>query len=127
MTLDSHFGVSALERALSRTPPAIFTADQGAQCTSLALTEPLLARGLRISRDGRGRVFENIFVERRWRSMQYEEVYRKDYRSVPEAMHGWWGDVEFDNRERFHQSLHDQTPAAVYRQGQQRAAVATVN
>jgi putative transposase len=59
--------------------------------------------------------------------MKDEEVYLKDYRSVPEAIHGLWGSVEFDNRERFHQSLHDQTPAAVYRQGQKRAAVATVN
>ena len=127
MTLDSHFGVSALERARIRTQPEIFTSDQGAQCTSLACTEPLLARGIRISRDGRGRVVDNIFVERRWRSMKDEEVYLKDYRSVPEAIHGLWGYVEFDNRERFHQSLHDQTPAAVYRQGQKWAAVATVN
>lgn len=127
VTLDSHFCVSALERALIRTQPEIFNSDQGAQFTSLAFTEPLLARGILISMDGRGRVFDNIFVERLWRSMKYEEVYIKEYRSVPEAIHGLWSYFEFYNRERLHQSLNYQTPAAVYRQGQKRAAVATLN
>ena len=127
VTLDSHFCVSALERALIRTPPDIFNSDQGAQFTSLAFTEPLVARGILISMDGRGRVFDNIFVERLWRSMKYEEVYLKDYRSVPEAIQGLWRYFEFYNRERLHQSLNYQTPATVYRQGQKRAAVATLN
>ena len=127
MTLDRHFGVSALERALLRTQPDIFNADQGAQFTSLAFTEPLLAHGILISMDGRGRVFENICVERLWRSMKDEEVYLQEYRSVQEAIHGLWRYFEFYNRERLHQSLNDQTPAAVYRQGQKRAAVATLN
>jgi putative transposase len=127
VTLDSHFCVSALERALIRTQPEIFNSDQGAQFTSLAFTEPLLARGILISMDGRGRVFDNIFVERLWRSVKYEEVYLKDYRSVPEAIQGLWRYFEFYNRERLHQSLNYQTPATVYRQGQQRAAVATLN
>ena len=126
-TLDSHFCVSALERALIRTQPEIFNSDPGAQFTSLAVTEPLLARGILSSMDGRGRVFDNIFVERLWRSMKYEEVYIKDYRSAQEAIHGLWGYFEFYHRERLHQSLNDQTPAAVYRQGQKRAAVATLN
>ena len=127
VTLDSHFCVSALERALIRTQPEIFNSDQGAQFTSLAFTEPLLARGILISMDGRGRVFDNIFVERLWRSVKYEEVYLKDYRSVPEAIQGLWRYFEFYNRERLHQALNYQTPATVYRQGQQRAAVATLN
>jgi putative transposase len=127
VTLDSHFCVSALERALIRTQPEIFNSDQGAQFTSLAFTEPLLARGILISMDGRGRVFDHIFVERLWRSVKYEEVYLKDYRSVPEAIQGLWRYFEFYNRERLHQSLNYQTPATVYQQGQQRAAVATLN
>jgi len=127
VTLDSHFCVSALERALIRMQPEIFNSDQGAQFTSLAFTEPLLARGILISMDGRGRVFDTIFVERLWRRVKYEEVYLKDYRSVPEAIQGLWRYFEFYNRERLHQSLNYQTPATVYRQGQQRAAVATFN
>jgi putative transposase len=127
VTLDSHFCVSALERALSRRQPEIFNSDQGAQFTSLAFTEPLLARGILISMDGRGRVFDNIFVERLWRSVKYEEVYLKDYRSVPEAIHGLWRYFEFYNSERLHQSLNYQTPATVYQQGRQRAAGATLN
>jgi putative transposase len=127
VTLDSHCCVSALERALLRTQPDIFNSAQGAQFTSLAFTEPWLARGILTSMDGRGRVFDTIFVERLWRSMKYEEVYLKDYRSVPEAMHGVCRYFEFYNRERLHQSLNYQTPATVYRQGQKRAAGATLN
>jgi len=125
VTLDSSFCLSALDRALARAQPDIFNSDQGAQFTSLAFTERLLGCGIRISMDGRGRVFDNIFVERHWRSMKYEEVYLKDYRSVLQAIHGLRSYFEFYNRERLHQSLNYQTPAAVYRQGQKRAAVAT--
>jgi putative transposase len=117
VTLDSSFCISALERALIRAQPEIFNSDQGAQFTSLAFTKPLLARGVLISMDGRGRVFDNIFVERLWRSVKYEEVYLKDYRRVPEAMNGLQGYFEFYNRDRIHQALNYQTPAAVYRQG----------
>lgn len=119
VTLDSSFCVSALEHALMRAQPEIFNSDQGAQFTSLAFTKPLLAHGVLISMDGRGRVFDNIFVERLWRSVKYEEVYLKDYRNVPEAMNGLQSYFEFYNRERIHQSLNYQTPAAVYRQGPQ--------
>ncbi len=116
VTLDSRCCVSALERALIRAQPEIFNADQGVQFTSLAFTKLLLAHGVLISMDGRGRVFDNMFVERLWRSVKYEEVYLKDYRSVPEAINGLQGYFEFYNRERLHQSLNYQTPAAVYRQ-----------
>jgi putative transposase len=127
VTLDSSFCLSALERALIRAQPQIFNADQGAQFTSLAFTKPLLARGVLISMDGRGRVFDNIFVARLWRSVKYEEVYLKDYRSVPEAMNGLQGYFEFYNRERIPQAFNYQTPAAVYRQGSKCAAVTTFN
>jgi putative transposase len=127
VTLDSSFCVSALERALTRAQPEIFNSDQGAQFTSLAFTERLLVRGILISMDGRGRAFDNIFVERLWRSMKYEEVYIKDYRSVQEAINSLRSYFEFYNHERLHQSLNYQTPEAVYRQGQKRAAAATLN
>jgi putative transposase len=117
VTLDSSFCISALERAWIRAQPEIFNSDQGAQFTSLAFTRSLLARGILISMDGRGRVFDNIFVEWLWRSVKSEEVYLKDYRNVPEAMNGLQSYFEFYNRERVHQALNYQTPAAVYRQG----------
>jgi putative transposase len=127
ITLDSSFCVSALERALIRAQPAIFNSDQGAQFTSLAFTERLLEHRILISMDSRGRAFDNIFVERLWRSVKYEEVYLKDYRSVQEAITGLRSYFEFYNRARLHQSLNYQTPEAVYRQGQQLAAAATLN
>jgi putative transposase len=127
VSLENSFCVSALERALAAARPEIFNSDQGAQFTSLAFTEKLLARGIRISMDGRGRALDNIFVERLWRSVKYEEIYLKEYRSVGEAIDGLRGYFEFYNRERLHQSLDYQTPEAVYRQGQAMAAVTTLN
>ena len=118
VTLDSHFCVSALERALSRRQPEIFNSDQGAQFTSLAFTEPLLARGILISMDGRGRVFDNIFVERLWRSVKYEEVYVSDYQSAWDARHHLARYFAFYNGDRLHQALGYRTPAAVYRGGE---------
>lgn len=127
VSLDSSFCLSALEGALVSGQPEIFNSDQGAQFTSLGFTQKLLERGIRISMDGRGRALDNIFVERLWRSVKYEEVYLKDYNSVEEAIEGLRRYFEFYNRERLHQSLNYQTPAAVYRQGRGRAAVATLN
>jgi putative transposase len=127
VSLDSSFCVSALEGALIKTQPEIFNTDQGAQFTSLGFTQKLLERGIRISMDGRGRALDNIFVERLWRSVKYEEVYLKDYRSVQEAIEGLRRYFEFYNRERLHQSLNYQTPAAVYRQGRELAAITTLN
>ena len=125
MTLDSDFCVSALARALIRTPPEIFNSDSGAQFTSVPLTERLLGHGIRISRDGRGRVFDNIFVERLWRSIKYEEVYIKAYHSVQEAINSLRSYFEFYNRARLHQALNYHTPETVYRQGRKCAAAAT--
>ena len=125
VTFDSDFCGSALARARLEAPPEIFNADHGAQCTSVACTARWLGQGIRISMDGRGRVCDNIFVERRWRSMKYEEVYMKDYRSVQEAIHRVRSDVAFYNRERLHQALNYHTPETVYRQGRPCAAAAT--
>ena len=127
MTLDRGFCGSALERALIRGQPEIFNSAQGAQFTSLAFTKPWLARGIRLSMDGRGRAFDHIFVERRWRSVKYEEVYVNDYQEVPESIHGLGGYFAFYNHERLPQSLDDHTPAVVYRQGKVMARATTFN
>lgn len=127
VSLDSSFCQSALEYALQSGQPEIFNSDQGAQFTSSGFREKLLERGIGISMDGRGRALDNIFVERLWRSVKYEEVYLKDYRSVGEARESLGRYFEFYNTERLHQSLNYQTPEAVYRQGRELAAVATLN
>lgn len=113
-SLDVHFCLAALDRALQSVRPEIFNSDQGAQFTSHAFTDRLAAAGVQISMDGRGRVFDNIFVERLWRTVKYEEVYLHEYD------HGWaaWQGLDryfqFYNHERLHQALNYQTPAAVY-------------
>lgn len=127
VSLESSFCVSTLERALWHVQPEIFNSDQGSQFTSEVFTERLSERGIQISMDGRGRALDNIFVERLWRSVKYEDIYLKDYRSVAEAIQGLRAYFEFYNRERLHQSLDYQTPEAVYRQGQTRAAVTTLS
>src|SRR2546429_7754464 len=86
ITLDTGFCLEALDRALRVTTPEIFNTDQGVQFTSAELTNRLKAADIRISWDGRGRALDNIFVERLWRSVKYEEVYIKDYQTVPEAV-----------------------------------------
>jgi putative transposase len=113
-SLDVGFCLEALDRALETTQPEIFNSDQGAQFTSHVFTGRLEAVGVRISMDGRGRVFDNIFVERLWRAVKYEEVYLKSYESVREAIVGLGAYFEVYNRERLHQSLGYRTPAAVY-------------
>lgn len=122
VTLDSSFCLTALERALTMGQPEIFNSDQGAQFTSLAFTRKLMMKEIRISMDGRGRALDNIFMERLWRSVKYEEVYLKDYRNVKEAIEGLRSYFEFYNRERLHQSLDYQTPESVYRQRQKSTA-----
>ena len=110
ISLDVDFCVAALQQALTQGKPEIFNTDQGSQFTSLAFTNLLLSAGVKISMDGKGRVFDNIFVERLWRTVKYEEVYLKDYQSVKEARENLAGYFEFYNRERFHQSLQNKTP-----------------
>ena len=113
-TMEVEFCVGALKQALRRGRPDIFNSDQGSQFTSEKFTGVLAARQIAISMDGRGRCLDNIFVERLWRSLKYEDVYLRDYASLPEARAGIARYFRFYNQERLHQSLAYRTPAAVY-------------
>ena len=123
-TMDTDFCVTALEAALGKGRPEVFNTDQGAQFTSDAFTQTLQERGIRVSMDGKGRYLDNIFVERLWRSIKYEEVYLKAYQTVAEARVGINPYLEFYNRRRPHQSLGYRTPAQVYQKGQAEKRVA---
>jgi putative transposase len=114
LTMEVEFCVEALKRALRRGRPDIFNSDQGSQFTSEKFTRELTGRQIAISMDGRGRCLDNIFIERLWRSLKYEEVYLKDYASVPEARASIARYFQFYNHERLHQSLDYRTPAEVY-------------
>ncbi len=113
-TLDASFCVEALKEALSWRQPEIFNTDQGVQFTSSGFTSVLADAQVRISMDGRGRCFDNIMVERLWRSVKYEEVYLKDYQQVRDAVYGLGAYFPFYNTERPHQSLDYRTPYEVY-------------
>lgn len=115
ITLESDFCVSALKKALSMGKPEIFNTDQGSQFTSTDFTDVLKAADIRISMDGKGRVFDNIFVERLWRTVKVEEVYLRDYQTVAEAEYYLARYFEFYNNQRLHQGLDYSTPAEVYR------------
>lgn len=114
-TLDSTFCVDALEEALAKGTPEIFNTDQGTQFTGEGFTGLLREQGIQISHDGKGRYLDNIFVERLWRSLKYEEVYLKAYNQVPEARVGIGSYLWFYNEQRPHQALRYRTPAEVYR------------
>ena len=115
VTLDSAFCVAALEEAVARYgPPEIMNTDQGAQFTSAAFTGALLDRGIRISMDGQGCWRDNIFVERLWRTIKYEEVYLHAYDSVPAATTGLDRYLRLYNTRRPHSSLADRTPDETY-------------
>ena len=117
-TLDADFCVEALEEALSRYGrPEIFNTDQGSQFTSDDFTGTLKRHGITISMDGKGRCIDNIFVERLWRSLKYEEVYLHAYATVAEAKAGIGAWLDFYNTERQHQSLGYRTPWRIYREG----------
>ena len=113
-TLTADFCVEALEEALSYGTPEIFNTDQGSQFTSDEFTSVLKERGIQISMDGRGRATDNIFVERLWRSVKYENVYLKGYETILEAESGLKEYFNFYNTERHHQSLGYKTPWIVY-------------
>ena len=114
-TLDSSFCVEALLEALSRFgQPEIFNTDQGAQFTADAFTSVPLARGIKISMDGKGRCIDNVFIERRWRSLKYEDVYLNDYDNPVDARGGIDRYLGFYNDRRKHQALGHQTPASFY-------------
>jgi putative transposase len=114
LTLEVDFCLEALRSALRRGRPEIFNSDQGSQFTSERFTGELEARGITISMDGRGRCLDNIFIERLWRSLKYEDVYLKDYRGVSEARQGIGRYLQFYNQQRLHQSLGYRTPAAIH-------------
>lgn len=113
-TLDTAFCLDALDQALLRGKPVIFNSDQGVQFTSADFTGKLAAQAIQISMDGRGRAFDNIFVERLWRTVKYEDIYLKEYASVVELERGLERYFTFYNEERPHQSLNYATPAKVY-------------
>jgi len=121
-TLDSSFCVEALQEAFERFgQPEIFNTDQGAQFTADAFTKPLRDRGIAISMDGKGRCLDNVFVERLWRSLKYEEVYLHAYDTVAEARAGIGRYFAFYNDQRPHQALGYQTPDAFYRRARRAA------
>lgn len=113
-TVDAGFCLEALETALAKSQPEIFNTDQGVQFTSGDFTGRLETAGIRISMDGRGGVFDNIFVERLWRSVKYEEVYVHSYESAREAINGLTRYFQLYDSERLHESLGYRTPHEVY-------------
>jgi putative transposase len=112
--LDSSFCVETLEDALSKGRPEIFNTDQGSQFTGDDFIDVLRVHGVAISMDGRGRFSDNIFVERLWRSLKYEEVYLKAYQNVAEARHNIAAYFDFYNRERPHQALGYRAPRQAF-------------
>jgi putative transposase len=114
-TMDTQFCVAALEEAIARYGvPGIFNTDQGSQFTSDAFLAILEAHGIQISMDSMNRALDNIIVERFWRSLKYEDIYIKDYRTLAELKLGVSRYIMFYNSERFHQSLDYETPASIY-------------
>jgi putative transposase len=113
-SLEVEFCLKALDRALSKSRPEIFNSDQGTQYTCDDFTGKLKENSIAISMDGRGRAMDNIFIERLWRSLKYEDIYLHDYRTMQEAYDGIKRYFEFYNNEREHQSLGYKTPKEVY-------------
>lgn len=114
ITLEDEFCIEALEESLERTIPEIFNSDQGSQFTGNGFTGVLESNKVQISMDSKGRAYDNIFTERLWRSVKYEEVYLKNYQSPLEAYESLKKYFHFYNHERPHQSLDYQTPAEIY-------------
>jgi putative transposase len=113
-SLEADFCLQALQEALRQGTPEIFNTDQGVQFTCEAFTGALEAKGVRISMDGRGRFYDNIFVERLWRTVKYEEVFLRDYADAVEARQGLTAYFRFYNELRPHQALDYRTPAQAY-------------
>jgi putative transposase len=112
--LESDFCIEALHRALSRGICEIFNTDQGAQFTTPKFTDILRDGGIQVSMDGKGRALDNVFVERLWRTVKYEEIYLKEYHTVLDVINALQVFFHYYNHERPHQSLCNQTPAEVY-------------
>jgi len=113
-TLEMEFVLSAVDRALAMAKPFIWNSDQGSHFTSPLYIDRLKTLDIKISMDGRGRALDNVFTERLWRSVKYEEVYPNEYESPRDALRGLSHYFAFYNAERPHQSLAYQTPAALY-------------
>ena len=111
------FVLRAMDEALAQATPGICNSDQGSQFTHASFLQRLLDAGACISMDGRGRYLDNIFVERLWRSVKYEDIYLKEYATVPALTDGLGNYFHLYNYERPHQSLQDRTPAIVYQNG----------
>jgi len=122
LSLESGFCVSAVEAALELSRPEIFNTDQGCQYTAEAFTQVLEDAQVRISMDGKGRAFDNIMIERLWRTVKYEEVFLNDYGDVFRARESLGQYFDFYNEERRHSSLGGRTPSAVYWEGRVGAA-----
>jgi putative transposase len=120
-TLGGSFCLGRLEEALSRGRPEVFNTDPGVQFTAQAGTERLEAAGVAVSLDGRGRCLDNVFVERLWRTVKYEDIYLRGYEAVPELRQGLGRYFPYYTGERLPQGLGYRTPAAVYREGRQKA------
>jgi putative transposase len=112
--MDVHFCLKALDNSLLLGKPEIFNSDQGAQFTSTAFTQRLEQHGIQISHDGKGRAYDNIFIERLWRSVKYEEVYLKSYASVTDAVVNLNAYFKFYNHQRLHQSLNYCSPVSIH-------------
>jgi putative transposase len=119
LSLDCHFCNEALQAALRGDRPAIFNTDQGSQFTAHDFTQPLIEAQVKISMDGKGRAFDNIMIERLWRTVKYEEVYLKDYEHFFIARDHLEDYFHFYNHQRRHSTLHGKTPAQVYYQDRQ--------
>ena len=120
LSLESDFCVLVLKRALERAKPEIFNTDQGSQFTSGAFTAVLKNAHIQISIDGKGRAFDNIMVERLWRTVKYEEVYLNEYMNYSSARKYLGKYFKFYNQQRRHSALGKRTPSQVYHQGRQR-------
>ncbi len=120
-TLDGQFCLDMLEEALSLGRPEVFNTDQGVQFTAAAWTGRLESAGVKVSMDGKGRCLDNVFVERLWRTVKYEDIYLKRYETVPLLREGLKRYFGFYNEVRQHQSLEYRTPAEVYRPGRRMA------
>jgi putative transposase len=121
-TLDGSFCLEMLDEALGRGRPEVFNTDQGVQFTAEAFTGRLQLAGVAVSMDGRGRCLDNVFVERLWRTVKYENIYLYGYESVRELEQGLVQYFSFYNHERLHQALDYQTPGRVYAVGRSREA-----
>lgn len=123
-TLEVDFCVEALEEAFAKYgKPEIFNTDQGSQFTSEKFISKLVGKEVTISMDGRGRAYDNIFIERLWRTVKYEDIYLKGYANIKETREGLKEYFEFYNEERFHQSLGNKTPGEIYRKEEKAASI----